>query len=41
MWSTVIVFAPHGFKLGESVKEGNIIRTGQSLLRLPEQRPSP
>jgi hypothetical protein len=37
----VIVFAPHGFKLCENVKEGNVIRTGQLLLRLPEQRPSP
>ena len=39
--SIVIVFAPHGFKLCENVKEGNVIRTGQLLLRLPEQRPSP
>jgi phosphatidylserine decarboxylase len=39
--SIVIVFAPHGFKLCENVKGGNVIRTGQLLLRLPEQRPSP
>jgi len=39
--STIIVFAPDGFKLCENVKEGIVIRTGQALLLLPEQRPSP
>ena len=35
--STIIVFAPDGFKLCENVKEGTVIRTGQPLLRLPER----
>jgi phosphatidylserine decarboxylase len=33
--STIIVLAPDGFTLCESVKEGKIIRMGQPLLRLP------
>ena len=39
--STIIVFAPDGFKPCENVKAGTVIRTGQPLLRLPEQHPSP
>jgi phosphatidylserine decarboxylase len=35
--STIIVFAPNGFKLCENVKEGTVILTGQPLLRLPER----
>ena len=40
--STIIVFAPDGFKLCDNVKEGTVIRIGQSLLRLPgrDQRAS-
>jgi len=33
--STIIVFAPDGFSLGESVQEGTVVRMGQPLLRLP------
>ncbi|HUZ90282.1 MAG TPA: archaetidylserine decarboxylase [Methylocella sp.] len=33
--STIIVFAPDGFTLGESVQEGAVIRVGQPLMRLP------
>ncbi|WOJ89490.1 archaetidylserine decarboxylase [Methylocapsa polymorpha] len=33
--STIIVFAPEGFKLCENVREGTIIRVGQKLMRLP------
>ena len=33
--STVIVFAPDGFSLCESVQEGTFIRVGQRLMRLP------
>jgi len=39
--STIIVFAPDGFKLCEHVKEGTVIRTGQPLLRLPERDSAP
>ena len=39
--STLIVFTPDGFKPCENVKEGTVIRTGQPLLRLPEQHSSP
>ncbi|MGH8563297.1 MAG: archaetidylserine decarboxylase [Gammaproteobacteria bacterium] len=39
--STIIVFAPDGFRLCENAKERTVIRTGQALLLLPEQRPSP
>ncbi len=34
--STIIVFAPKGFVLCDSVCEGQIIRMGQPLMRLPE-----
>jgi phosphatidylserine decarboxylase len=33
--STIIMFAPKGFRLCSQVKTGDIIRAGQSLLRLP------
>jgi phosphatidylserine decarboxylase len=33
--STIIVFAPRGFTLCESVREGSIIRMGRPLMRLP------
>jgi phosphatidylserine decarboxylase len=33
--STIIVFAPAGFTLPESIQEGSQIRTGQPLMRLP------
>jgi phosphatidylserine decarboxylase len=33
--STIIVFAPDGFALCDNVREGTLIRMGQSLLRLP------
>jgi phosphatidylserine decarboxylase len=33
--STLVCFAPRGFALCESVREGSIIRMGQPLLRLP------
>jgi phosphatidylserine decarboxylase len=33
--STILVFAPRGFALHESVREGAAIRTGQPLMRLP------
>ena len=33
--STIIVFAPDGFRLCEKVQEGSIIRVGQPLLHLP------
>jgi phosphatidylserine decarboxylase len=33
--STIIVFAPDGFALCESVQEGTVIRVGQPLMQLP------
>ncbi len=33
--STIIVFAPRGFTLCKRIREGQIIRVGQPLLRLP------
>jgi phosphatidylserine decarboxylase len=33
--STIIVFAPDGFSLHESVREGSTIRVGEPLMRLP------
>jgi phosphatidylserine decarboxylase len=33
--STIIVFAPDGFSLHESVREGDTIRVGEPLMRLP------
>jgi phosphatidylserine decarboxylase len=33
--STIIVFAPEGFSLCENVREGDTIRVGQPLMRLP------
>lgn len=33
--STIIVFAPHGFTLCESVKDGTRIRVGERLMHLP------
>ena len=35
--STIIVFAPRGFALSRNVRQGRIIRTGQSLMQLPEK----
>ena len=34
--STIIVFAPRGFRLSERVREGMVIRVGQPLLRIPD-----
>jgi phosphatidylserine decarboxylase len=34
--STIIVFAPVGFALHESVRDGAVIRVGQPLMRLPD-----
>ena len=33
--STIIVFAPDGFSLHESVRENAVIRVGEPLMRLP------
>ncbi len=33
--STIIVFAPKGFKIHEHLKEGDTIRMGQALMQLP------
>lgn len=33
--STIIVFAPRGFSLCPNVKEGQVIRAGEALMRLP------
>jgi phosphatidylserine decarboxylase len=33
--STIILFAPEGFRLCDGVQEGMTIRVGQKLLRLP------
>jgi phosphatidylserine decarboxylase len=33
--STIIVFAPRGFALGDAVREGARIRMGEPLMRLP------
>jgi len=33
--STILVFAPAGFRLHESVREGAVIRVGEPLMRLP------
>jgi phosphatidylserine decarboxylase len=33
--STIIVLAPAGFALGETVQEGRVIRMGEPLMRLP------
>jgi phosphatidylserine decarboxylase len=33
--STILVFAPRGFALHESVREGAVIRAGEPLMRLP------
>jgi phosphatidylserine decarboxylase len=37
--STIIVFAPDGFELCAHIQEGSVIRMGQPLMRLPEDRP--
>jgi phosphatidylserine decarboxylase len=37
--STIIVFAPSGFALCETIREGATIRMGQPLLRLPSPSP--
>lgn len=34
--STIIVFAPEGFALHETISEGSKIRAGQKLMRLPD-----
>ena len=34
--STILVFAPPGFTLHESLREGMTIRAGQPLMRCPE-----
>ena len=36
--STIIVFAPQGFTLCGSVRQGAVIRMGQRLMRLPSER---
>jgi phosphatidylserine decarboxylase len=33
--STIIVFAPNGFALCDNVREGDIVRVGEPLMRLP------
>jgi len=33
--STIIVFAPDGFTLAENVRQGDTIRVGEPLLRVP------
>ncbi|MBP0494149.1 archaetidylserine decarboxylase [Roseomonas indoligenes] len=33
--STIVLFAPPGFRLHEAVREGDTIRAGQALIRLP------
>jgi phosphatidylserine decarboxylase len=33
--STIIVFAPDGFSLWDNVREGDIVRVGQPLMRMP------
>ena len=33
--STIIVFAPKGFRLCDDVREGTVIRMGRALMRLP------
>jgi phosphatidylserine decarboxylase len=38
--STIIVFAPAGFTLAEGIAEGQQIRAGEALMRLPE-KPGP
>ena len=37
--STIIVFAPRGFRLAEQVREGVVVRVGQPLLRIPAGEP--
>lgn len=37
--STIVLFAPAGFRLHEDLREGGTIRAGQPLLRLPEDGP--
>jgi len=39
--STIIVFAPKGFELVESARQGTTVRMGQPLLRLPAACTSP
>jgi phosphatidylserine decarboxylase len=36
--STIIVFAPKGFELGDGITSGTAIRMGQALMRLPADR---
>ncbi|MBV9655988.1 MAG: phosphatidylserine decarboxylase [Acetobacteraceae bacterium] len=38
--STILVFAPSGFSLCETVRDGTRIRAGQPLMRLPERTES-
>jgi phosphatidylserine decarboxylase len=38
--STIIVFAPAGFILAENVRQGDRIRVGEPLMRLPASAPS-
>jgi phosphatidylserine decarboxylase len=33
--STILVFAPRGFRLHESLREGGVVRVGEPLMRLP------
>ena len=33
--STIIVFAPPGFRLCDDIPEGTVIRMGRALMRLP------
>jgi phosphatidylserine decarboxylase len=39
--STIIVFAPRGFRLAEGLATGDRLRMGQPLMRLPEPGPLP
>jgi phosphatidylserine decarboxylase len=35
--STIIMFAPEGFRLAEGITEGTRIKAGQALMRLPQE----
>ncbi len=37
--STIILFAPEGFRLHENIREGTTIKVGQPLMRLPDGIP--
>jgi phosphatidylserine decarboxylase len=35
--STIVVFAPAGFRLCDDVREGSAIRVGEKLMQMPDQ----